>query len=77
MDQATYMDLHTGTPFPLALDLTLSYARSFMESSVHAQFVKNEEARQKNDAATIGRLDVLIKAFGVLAKVINGAMSRR
>lgn len=71
------MDLHTGTPFPQALDLSISYARTFMESSVHTQFVKNEEARQKNDAATIGRLDILIRAFGMLAKVINSAMSRR
>lgn len=50
--------------------------RAYLQSTAHTQHVKAEEARQKLDIASIGRLDMMLKAFGSLARVIVAAMSR-
>ena len=46
--------------------------RGYFESEVYQQDVKVEEARQKLDVAVVGRLDVVIKALGGLAKALAG-----
>lgn len=68
--------MHGGTPYPQALGLTPSYVRAYLQSTTHTQHVKAEEARQKLDIASIGRLDMMLKAFGALARVIVAALSR-
>lgn len=73
IEQATYLDVHGGTPFPLALGLPLSYLRAYFDSTIHQQHTKSLEAKGKIDSAVVGRLDVLISAFGSLAR----ALSRR
>jgi hypothetical protein len=68
--QAVHLDRHGGTPYPQALDLPLSFLRSYFESEVYQQDAKAQEARQKLDVAVVGRLDVVIKALGALGKAL-------
>lgn len=70
--QAVYLDNHGNTSYAEALDLPLSYLRAYFESPVYQQQQKVTEANQKMEIAVIGRLDVLIKAFGGLAKAVVG-----
>ena len=70
MAQAVYLDRHGGTPYPQALGLPLSYMRAYFESEIHQQDVKAGEGRQKLDMAVVGRLDVVIKALGNLARAL-------
>jgi hypothetical protein len=79
LEAAAYFDSHCGTPFPLALDLTDSYAKAYLETQVHKTKVKAAEAQQKVDLAVIGRLDAVIgglramgKGFGALAAALRG-----
>ena len=73
IEQAAYLDIHGGTPYPLALAMRASYVRAYFDSSMHQQRVKAIEGEQKMEAAVIGRLDTLISAFVRLGK----ALSRR
>ena len=70
--QAVYLDLHGGTPYPQSLALPLSYLRAYFEHPVYQQHVKVEEARQKLDLAVVGRLDLVTKAVGLLARALCG-----
>lgn len=75
--QAVYLDHHGGTPYPQALQLRLSYLRSYFESAMHTEHVKAEETRAKNHLALFGRLDTVIKAIGQLGKVLSRQQPRR
>jgi hypothetical protein len=65
------MDVHGGTPYPMALDLPMSLARAYFDTEVHQSRVKNGAAAERIGMAVISRLDVLLKAFGGLAKAIS------
>lgn len=61
----------------MALALRPSFARALLDSSTHQQHLKSEEARLKADAAVVGRLDLMLRSFGQLGKVIVSAVSAR
>jgi hypothetical protein len=60
----------------MALALPMSYAKAYMECEVHTQHLKNKDAQQRIAEASVSRLDVLIKAFGQLARAIGRTRAR-
>ena len=71
LEQAAYLDVHGGTPFPQAIEMPLSWVRGYFETNVHKTRVKAIEAQQKIDLAVIGRLDAVIAGFRGLAKMLS------
>lgn len=76
MAQAVYMDQHTGTSFPAALDLPMSLARAYLESEQHREHVKGAELKARNQLALYARMDQIIKAIGNVGKAIAGRRGR-
>lgn len=62
--------MHGGTPYPQAIELPLSWVRSYFATTVHKTRVKEIEAQQKLDLAVIGRLDAVIAGFRGMAKML-------
>lgn len=65
-----HLDLNGGTPYALALDLPLSFARAYVEHPIYTQHAKAEEAKQRLDVAVIERLNAVIKAVGNLGRAL-------
>lgn len=76
IEQAAFFDQHGGTPYPLALDLPLSFARAYMQTNIVQAMGKGREAQQKLDHAVIDRLNLVIKSLGSLAKLVNNLRPR-
>lgn len=72
VEQAAYLDIHGGTPYPQALALRMSYAKAYFESAMHKQRAKSMEGEKAMEMAVIGRLDGVIKAIGHLGKALSG-----
>lgn len=72
LEQAAYLDIHGGTPYPQALALRMSYAKAYFETAMHTQRMKAMESEKTMELAVIGRLDGVIKAIGYLGKALAG-----
>lgn len=70
--QAVHLDLNCGTPYPMALDLPLSFARGYFEHPVYTQHSKAAEAKQRLDVAVVERLNAVVKAIYGLGRALAG-----
>jgi hypothetical protein len=69
---AVSLSLHSSTSFNDALALPVSAASRFFESKTFADRQKERESEMKIHAAIVGRLNEVIRALGIVAKVSGG-----
>lgn len=71
-DLAVSLSLYSSTSLNDAMRLSVSAAQHFFESKSFSDWKKNRESEMKLSTAVIDRLNTVIKAIGVLAKVFGG-----
>jgi hypothetical protein len=69
---AANLTLHTATSATDALDMQVSLASALFESKSFDNWRKAREAEAKTQSAVVDRLNGVIRAIGVLAKITAG-----
>ena len=72
MSLASNISLYSHTSLLDALNLQVSVARDFFGSKPFADWKKGREAEAKTQSAIVGRLNSVIRAIGILAKITAG-----
>ena len=72
MSLASNISLYSHTSLLDALNLQVSVARDFFGSKPFADWKKGREAEAKTQSAIVGRLNSVIRAIGMLAKITAG-----
>jgi hypothetical protein len=68
---AVSLSLYSSTSLNEALELPVSIAERFFESKSFSDWKKIRESEQKTQVAVINRLNDVIRAVGIVAKVIG------
>lgn len=69
MSLASNISLYSHTSLLDALNLPASVAKDFFESKPFGDWKKSLEAEAKTQSAIVGRLNSVVKAIGIIAKI--------
>lgn len=72
MSLASNISIYSHTSLLDALNLPASVAKDFFESKPFGDWKKGREAEAKTQSAIVGRLNSVIRAIGMLAKITAG-----
>lgn len=71
MSLASSLTLYSSTSMDAALRMRPSVVQDFFSSKPFDDWKKGEEAKNKLQAALVGRLDAVTKGVGVVAKILS------
>lgn len=69
---AVSLSLYSSTSFNEALQMPVSMAEQFFESKSFADWKKSRESELKIQSAVVDRLNSVVRAVGMVAKVFAG-----
>lgn len=72
MNLASNISLYSHTSLLDALNLPVSLAKDFFDGRPFGDWKKGREAEAKTQSAIVGRLNSVIRAIGILAKISGG-----
>ena len=72
MNLASNISLYSHTSLLDALNLAVSLAKDFFDGKPFGDWKKGREAEAKTQSAIVGRLNSVIRAIGILAKISGG-----
>jgi len=72
MNLASNISLYSHTSLLDALNLPVNVAKKFFDSKPFGDWKKGREAEAKTQSAIVSRLNSVIRAIGVLAKILAG-----
>jgi len=70
MNLASNISIYSHTSLLDALNLPVNVAQEFFDGKPFGDWKKGREAEAKTQSAIVGRLNSVIRAIGVLAKIL-------